>query len=136
MLEQRIMYVKCDITSHEAIKEAVQAVREKFGHPSILVNNAGIQKFLSILEAPDEYVTKIYEVNMIAHYWTVKECLPDMIKKNKGHIVGVASMASFIGAPGVIPYSCTKAGVLAFHEGKFFFYMSHLCTIFNKSNLS
>jgi short-subunit dehydrogenase len=47
----------------------------------------------------------------------VREFLPSMIEKNHGHVVTIASMASFIGLGDMVEYSCTKASALAFHEG-------------------
>jgi len=47
----------------------------------------------------------------------VREFLPAMIKKDKGHVVTIASMASFIVHAQNVDYSCTKASALAFHEG-------------------
>jgi hypothetical protein len=41
-----------------------------------------------------------------------------MIRKNKGHIVGLASMASFVAPPGIVDYAATKSAVMAFHEGE------------------
>lgn len=41
-----------------------------------------------------------------------------MVKKNKGHIVGLASMASFVAPPAIVDYASTKAAVMAFHEGE------------------
>jgi len=40
-----------------------------------------------------------------------------MLKNDKGHIVGIASMASWVAPPGIVNYAATKAGVLALHEG-------------------
>jgi short-subunit dehydrogenase len=40
-----------------------------------------------------------------------------MIKANKGHIIGIASMASWVTPPGITHYAATKAGVMALHEG-------------------
>jgi all-trans-retinol dehydrogenase (NAD+) len=47
----------------------------------------------------------------------VQEFLPDMVAKRKGHIMAVASLASFVALAGAVDYSCTKAALLAFHEG-------------------
>ena len=40
-----------------------------------------------------------------------------MIARKKGHIMSTASMASFLGAAGMVDYCTTKVGLLAFHEG-------------------
>jgi short-subunit dehydrogenase len=47
----------------------------------------------------------------------VKEFLPAMVKQNHGHIVTLASMASYSVHAGNVDYACSKASALAFHEG-------------------
>jgi short-subunit dehydrogenase len=89
------------------------------GAPSILINNAGIAHAHTILDTSDEYLRKIFDVNLLSNWYTVKAFLPDMITKNKGHIITIASTASYAGVGGMVDYTATKAGVLAFHEGMF-----------------
>jgi all-trans-retinol dehydrogenase (NAD+) len=115
--ETRIFNVQCDVTSASSIAEAAKQVRLEFGEPTILVNNAGIGRPHSLLETSNEWVTKIFQINIISHFMLVKEFLPSMVENNKGHIVGLASMASFVAPPGIVDYAATKAAVLAFHEG-------------------
>ena len=57
------------------------------------------------------------EVNSLSHWFTVKAFVPEMVRRNKGHVVSVASMASFAGFPGNTDYSSAKAALMAFHEG-------------------
>jgi all-trans-retinol dehydrogenase (NAD+) len=47
-------------------------------------------------------------VNVISHYWLLKECLPSMITHNHGHVVTVASAAGWVGIPGQTDYSASK----------------------------
>jgi NAD(P)-dependent dehydrogenase (short-subunit alcohol dehydrogenase family) len=119
LADSKIKYFYCDVTSPQSIHEAAQAVRDQFGHPSILVNNAGIVSGRSILNQSDQFTEEIFKVNIVSHFALIREYMPDMIKKNKGHIVGLASVASFIAPPGIVDYSATKAAVLALHEGWF-----------------
>jgi short-subunit dehydrogenase len=81
------------------------------------VNNAGIGSGATILGGSEDFIRKTFEVNTMAHFWMVREFLPAMIQKNHGHVVTIASMASFIIHAGNVDYSCTKASALAFHEG-------------------
>jgi all-trans-retinol dehydrogenase (NAD+) len=76
------------------------------------VNNAGVGLPHSILQTSNEWVTKIFQINIISHFWLTKEFLPYMVKKNKGHIVGIASMASFVCPGAIVDYGCTKAAVM------------------------
>jgi len=112
-----ISYYKCDITSREAIHEVAEAIRSDLGSPSILVNNAGIGNAYTILDVPAGSLHRLFNINLLSHWSTVQEFLPDMIAKKKGHIMSVASLASFVALAGAVDYACTKAALLAFHEG-------------------
>ncbi|KAK2616467.1 hypothetical protein QQS21_000509 [Conoideocrella luteorostrata] len=111
-----IRYYKCDVTSPESVAKAADAIRRDVGHPSILINNAGITRPMPILEMPQEFLQKIFAVNTMCHWTMVQQFLPHMIKVNKGHVMTVASMASFVALPKGADYSATKAAALSFHE--------------------
>lgn len=111
-----VRYYKCDVTSTASLSEAAASVRRDFGEPSILVNNAGIAVPTTIIDMDEKKLQKIFGINTMCHWYTVKEFLPAMIKANKGHVVTIASVASFVGMPGHADYGCTKASALAFHE--------------------
>jgi all-trans-retinol dehydrogenase (NAD+) len=84
---------------------------------SFLINNAGILNSHTILNTPDEYLKKIFDVNVLSNWYTTKAFWPDMLRENKGHVVTVASVASFLGVAGLADYTASKAAVLSFHEG-------------------
>lgn len=114
----KVTYFKCDVTSLQQVVDTADAVRKSMGgNPTILINNAGIARFNSILDIPEQALRQVLGVNLMALWFTTKQFLPAMIKENKGHIVTVASLASFVALPMSIEYSATKAGALAFHEG-------------------
>lgn len=112
-----VFFYKVDITSRVSVKEVASQIRKDHGDPTVLINNAGVGFGGTILDEPDEKIRLTLEVNTISHFWTVKEFLPSMIQKDHGHIVTVASIASFVGIGEITDYSCSKAGALAFHEG-------------------
>jgi NAD(P)-dependent dehydrogenase (short-subunit alcohol dehydrogenase family) len=89
------------------------------GAPTILINNAGILASHTILTTSDAYLRKIFDVNVLSNWYTTKAFLPDMLRHNKGHIVTIASTASFVGVAGLADYTATKAAILSFHEGMF-----------------
>ncbi|CAD0095282.1 unnamed protein product [Aureobasidium mustum] len=113
----KITFFKCDVTDVEAVNAVAEETKSKIGHPSILINNAGIGGQRTILKTTPAQLQKLMGVNIISHYYTVQAFLPDMLAKRKGHIVSIASMASFFTTPGITDYSCSKAAVLAFNEG-------------------
>lgn len=96
----RFTHITCDVTSSDAVQRAAAEIQSTVGHPSILINNAGIGGAHSILETPPAFLKKICEINLLSHYYTLQAFLPHMIAQDKGHVVSIASMASFVYAPG------------------------------------
>lgn len=111
-----VRFYKCDITSPDAVANAADAIRRDLGHPTILINNAGIARPGTILEMPKDVIQKVFDVNCFSHWTTVQEFLPRMIQLNKGHIVTIASLAGFVSITKGADYCASKAAVLAFHE--------------------
>lgn len=81
-----------------------------------MVNNAGILQTHTILNTPDTFLRQIFDVNVLSNWYTVKAFLPAMIAANKGHIVTIASTASYLGVAGLADYTASKAAILSFHE--------------------
>merc|ERR1712113_94596 len=59
---------------------------------------------------------KTLEVNTLAHFYTVKTFLPDMIKQDEGHVVTIASSAGHLGVRGLADYCSSKFGAVGFDE--------------------
>ena len=71
---------------------------------------------MPILKASEDFLRRIFGVNLMSMWFTTQQFLPRMIQLNKGHILTVASIASFVALATAADYSATKAGALAFHE--------------------
>jgi all-trans-retinol dehydrogenase (NAD+) len=117
MLGANIKFFACDVTNPSAVYSTAEKVKATLGVPSILINNAGILSPHTILTTSDEYLRKIFDVNVLSNWYTTKAFLPDMLRENKGHVVTVASLASFLSVAGFADYTATKAATLSFHEG-------------------
>jgi all-trans-retinol dehydrogenase (NAD+) len=59
---------------------------------------------------------KTFDVNIMAHFWTVKALLPGMMTNKKGHIVNVASLAGQFGTNKLVDYSASKFAAVGFDE--------------------
>ncbi|KAH6888511.1 short-chain dehydrogenase/reductase 2 [Thelonectria olida] len=112
-----IFFYKVDVTSKESVGRAAKALREEVGEPTVLVNNAGIGHNDTILSGTEESIQRTFAVNSIAHFTLAREFLPSMIEHDHGHVVTMASMASFVALAANVDYSCSKAAAMAFHEG-------------------
>lgn len=115
--EKKSHFYQVDIRSRAAVQDAASWIRTNIGAPTVLINNAGLANGVSLLDAGESRIRDIFDVNILSHFWLVQAFLPDMVRRDHGHVVSVASVASYITLAGNVEYSCTKAGVMAFHEG-------------------
>jgi len=97
-----------DITNRQKIYAAAEEVKQDVGTVSILINNAGIVSGSALLNTPDEKIIRTFDVNVLAHFWTIKSFMPDMILNKKGHIVNVASLAGYSGSHKLVDYCSSK----------------------------
>ncbi|XP_077789944.1 17-beta-hydroxysteroid dehydrogenase 13-like [Podarcis muralis] len=93
-----------------------QQVKKEIGDVSILINNAAATKVAVLCSTKDELIQNMFDINVLAHFWTVKAFLTPMIKNNHGHIVTVASFAGHLGIPYMVCYSSSKWSAVGFHE--------------------
>ncbi|KAL5010090.1 hypothetical protein ScPMuIL_012395 [Solemya velum] len=66
--------------------------------------------------SPDIGLRKTFEVNVFAHFWTIKAFLPEMMAKNDGHIVNISSSTGIWGINKLSDYSASKSAVITFSE--------------------
>lgn len=102
-----------ELTSNDAVQDAVQATLGRFGKIDILVNNAGITggNGLTWELAPDIW-RRVIDVNLIAPFLACRAVVPEMLKRGYGRIVNVASVAGKEGNPNASHYSASKAGLI------------------------
>jgi 2-dehydro-3-deoxy-L-rhamnonate dehydrogenase (NAD+) len=103
-----------DVRSQDQVVAAVDQAEAKLGPLSILVNNAGIagRTDLSWNLDADE-VRQVFEVNVIGPFLFCKTVVPRLLERGYGRIVNVASIAGKEGNPTLLPYSASKAAVIA-----------------------
>ncbi|KAJ5417650.1 uncharacterized protein N7487_001200 [Penicillium crustosum] len=116
-LPENVTFYQTDITSAESLSETGAAIRKSHGDPTVIVNNAAVFHHGTILEKPVEKLRQTFEVNIISHFLIMKEFLPFMIRMNHGHVLTIASIASFVTLGDMVDYACSKASALAFQEG-------------------
>jgi all-trans-retinol dehydrogenase (NAD+) len=106
----------CDVSNRAQVYEMAAKVKAEVGPVDILINNAGVVSGRPFLEVPDERIEATMKVNTMALFWTAKAFLPDMIQRNSGHLVTIASAAGLIGVTGLADYSASKFAAVGFDE--------------------
>lgn len=106
--------VQVDISQAQSVKAAVDKVLAQTGQIDVLVNNAGIAgRAAPIWEQTDEDWQKIIAINMTGVFNFCRAVVPHMQARHYGRIVNIASIAGKEGNPKMVPYSATKAAVIA-----------------------
>jgi short-subunit dehydrogenase len=108
----------CDL-AHPAQREGLVARAEALaGAPvDVLVNCAGVDSVAGLLEVDAEAMRQLYEVNLLAPAELVRQAMPGMVARGRGHVVSVSSGFSTVVGPGLTPYASSKAGLSHFHAG-------------------
>ena len=130
-----------DVTDRAKVYETASLVKLDVGMVYMLINNAGIvigehcfreilrcfQVILSyeetetkcltnigkdLLQLEDEEILATMNVNAISHFWTIKAFLPDMILRDNGHIVTIASLAGKVGVNKLTDYCASKVSAV------------------------
>jgi NAD(P)-dependent dehydrogenase (short-subunit alcohol dehydrogenase family) len=112
-----VLSITADVTDAASVAEMVEAVRQRYGHVDVLVNNAGVievgpAKSMSLAD---------YEEAMATNFWGMLyptlALLPSMRALRSGRIVNITSIGGKLGIPHLLPYSASKFAAVGFSQG-------------------
>ncbi len=107
--------MRCDVRDYSQLTALAQACEEKLGGIDVVVNNAGVASGGFFEELSLEDWDWQIAINLMGVVKGCKAFLP-LLKKSRGRIVNIASMAALMQAPGMSNYNVAKAGVVALSE--------------------
>lgn len=105
--------VRTDVTNEEDCKALIEQAYNHFGHIDILINNAGISMRALLQDLDTDVLRRVMDVNFWGTVYCTKYALPYLLK-SKGSLVGIISIAGFIGLPGRTGYAASKFAVRGF----------------------
>ncbi len=105
-----------DVTAPDSIKNLLDAISDKFGAVSVLINNAGITRDNLLMRMKEDDWDAVINTNLSSVYRLSKACLRGMMKKRHGRIINIGSVVGVTGNPGQANYTAAKAGVIAFSK--------------------
>ena len=110
------IYEVFDVGNYEEVKTGIKNIISNFGSVDILVNNAGISALGSFNEMEVSVWESIIQTNVLGMYYVTKEVLPNLIAKNEGDIINVASTAGLNGNANISAYSASKFAVIGLSQ--------------------
>jgi 3-oxoacyl-[acyl-carrier protein] reductase len=114
--DARVATAAADVGDRPGVERAIDAVRTELGAIDLLVNNAGVASFGTVLEMEPEEWERIHRINVLGTLHVTRAVLPDMIANRRGDIVNVASTAAEKGAATTAAYAASKAAMLRLTE--------------------
>ncbi|HWH96328.1 MAG TPA: SDR family oxidoreductase [Baekduia sp.] len=106
-----------DVTQRASIKAFLDGAEAQLGPIDVLVNNAGIMQVGHKLWDEDDATTqRMIDINVNGVMYGVKEIVPRMLARGRGHVVNIASTAGKGGFPGGATYCGTKHFVVGMSE--------------------
>jgi NAD(P)-dependent dehydrogenase (short-subunit alcohol dehydrogenase family) len=107
-----VVFWSVDVADEAEMKEAIDAVADRFGRLDVMVNNAGI----SGAPKPTDEVTeaewdRVQGVNVKGVFFGTKHAIPHLRAAGGGSIVNLSSIAGLVGVGGVAPYHASKGAV-------------------------
>jgi short-subunit dehydrogenase len=101
-----------DLSDLSATDPLIDEVEAALGPIDVLVNNAGVESIGAFTSYTREELTSMVDVNLTAPLLLTHRLTPGMLRRGRGHVVFIASVAGKIGPAYNEPYAATKAGLI------------------------
>jgi NAD(P)-dependent dehydrogenase (short-subunit alcohol dehydrogenase family) len=111
--DERVVPLTLDITNYEQIAAAAKTATDV----DLLINNAGVASFSSILDGPRELVERDMNTNYFGTLDVVRAFVPVLETKTNSAIVNVVTIAAFANFPIVGGYSASKSALFSLSQG-------------------
>jgi NAD(P)-dependent dehydrogenase (short-subunit alcohol dehydrogenase family) len=102
-----------DVSTAGDVAAAAAAAVTAFGGLDILVCSAGIQRYGTVVDTPEEVWDQVLDVNLKGVYLAARAAIPEMRKRGGGSIVAISSVQAFASQESVAAYTASKGGINA-----------------------
>ncbi|MGA7110090.1 MAG: SDR family NAD(P)-dependent oxidoreductase [Terracidiphilus sp.] len=101
-----------DVTQEKEVAAVAEAIQKQFGHPQILVNNAGTNIRKNLVDFSLEEFRSVLDTSLISTFLMCRAFVPGMKGSGYGRILNMTSIMSHVSLPGRTAYSSAKAALL------------------------
>jgi NAD(P)-dependent dehydrogenase (short-subunit alcohol dehydrogenase family) len=112
-----VVFVETHVEQEAEVAAFMQSAVDHFGQLNILVNNAGIRMYHTVVEASAESWHTILGVNLMGYVFGAKAAIPAMRQAGGGSIVNIASVRAIVAGGNNLQYDTTKAAVAGLTRG-------------------
>lgn len=109
-LKGQALFVRHDVTDEASWQNVIAQAQNAFGPVDVLVNNAGILMYKTIVDTEKAEFERILDVNLVGSFLGVKLVGAHMMQNGRGSIINISSSAGFEGNNAVVAYAASKWG--------------------------
>jgi all-trans-retinol dehydrogenase (NAD+) len=97
-----------DVSDRHACLALAEKIKRDVGPIDILINNAGVVECGDFLDMSEHALRRMMEVNYLGQAWMMQAVVPDMLRRQTGHVVNICSSAGKVGVARMAGYCATK----------------------------
>jgi NAD(P)-dependent dehydrogenase (short-subunit alcohol dehydrogenase family) len=113
-LDRRALVAEADVASGAQVRSMVERVERELGTIDVLVNNAGIETIVPLLELTEEQWQRVTDVNLKGEWLCAQTVARSLVARGQpGAIVNIGSVQASVALPGRTHYAPTKRGIEA-----------------------
>jgi gluconate 5-dehydrogenase len=109
--DDRVAAVAFDVTEPAAVAAGVDEVERRIGPVRVLVNNAGVQHRVPLLELAVEDWDRVVRTDLTSAFLVGREVARHMVARGTGKIVNICSVQSELARPTIAAYTAAKGGL-------------------------
>ncbi len=113
----RVAFSAADLSKPTDATGLIEHATREFGRVDVLVNNAGIQHVAPVHEFPVERWDAVIAINLTAVFLTTRAALPQMLARDWGRIINIASVHGLVASVDKSAYVASKHGVVGLTKG-------------------
>jgi gluconate 5-dehydrogenase len=109
--DSRLFARAFDVTAPDAARDGIQWIEQHVGPLDVLVNNAGVQHRVPMLELDVADWERVLKTNLTSAFLVGREAARVMIPRGRGSIINIASVQTDLARPTIAPYTASKGGI-------------------------
>ncbi len=108
-----VLEIVSDVSQEQDCKQIIDKTLYHFGKIDVLINNAGVSMRAVFIDTDLSVIKQLMDTNFWGTVYCTKYALPEILK-NKGSVIGISSIAGYLGLPGRTGYSASKFAMHGF----------------------
>ena len=108
-----LLTILADVSSSDDMESAMAKTASRFQGIDCLVNSAGVQRYGTVVDTPEATWDEVLDVNLKGVFLASKFAIPEMVKRNGGAIVNIASVQAYTSQSNVAAYTASKGAIVA-----------------------